>query len=263
MLRSLTAEITRIERAIDKLITASPIFCAKQDLLDHPRRRRCRARTFIANCPNLHRRSPQDRRPSPPIPYSNARNATSAPAADPLAVVRRMPLRIQHSTPARFYQPSHPPTPRYLPHRTSHPIHAHHTFTSHPTSPPHSLLPPPPPFTSLPPHTTYSSPLTPSQSLCGEVFLLAVSSLVLSKVCKHPVLTPRFEPKQSSGDTISLDWRPTPWTLPATNAWGYSFAERGDNRLAQHRQNLLGEPGISALPGGRAPGGMRQGELAR
>ena len=33
MLRSLTAEITRIERAIDKLITASPIFCAKQDLL--------------------------------------------------------------------------------------------------------------------------------------------------------------------------------------------------------------------------------------
>jgi transposase len=54
MLRSLTAEITRIERAIDKLITASPIFCAKQDLLKTiPGVGDVVARTFIAELPEL------------------------------------------------------------------------------------------------------------------------------------------------------------------------------------------------------------------
>lgn len=54
MLRSLKAEITRIERAIDKLITASPIFCAKQDLLKTiPGVGDIVARTFIAELPEL------------------------------------------------------------------------------------------------------------------------------------------------------------------------------------------------------------------
>jgi transposase len=54
MLRSLKAEIVRIERAIDKLITASPIFCAKQDLLKSiPGVGDVVARTFIAELPEL------------------------------------------------------------------------------------------------------------------------------------------------------------------------------------------------------------------
>lgn len=54
MLRSLKAEITRIERAIDKQITASPIFCAKQDLLKTiPGVGDIVARTFIAELPEL------------------------------------------------------------------------------------------------------------------------------------------------------------------------------------------------------------------
>jgi len=54
MLRSLKAEITRIERAIDTLITASPIFCAKQDLLKSiPGVGDIVARTFIAELPEL------------------------------------------------------------------------------------------------------------------------------------------------------------------------------------------------------------------
>lgn len=54
MLRSLKAEIARIERAIDKLITASPIFCAKQDLLKTiPGVGDIVARTFIAELPEL------------------------------------------------------------------------------------------------------------------------------------------------------------------------------------------------------------------
>jgi transposase len=54
MLRSLKAEITRIERAIDTLITASPIFCAKQDLLKTiPGVGDIVARIFIAELPEL------------------------------------------------------------------------------------------------------------------------------------------------------------------------------------------------------------------
>jgi len=54
MLRSLRAEISRIERAIDKLITASPMFCAKQDLLKTiPGVGDVVARTFIAELPEL------------------------------------------------------------------------------------------------------------------------------------------------------------------------------------------------------------------
>lgn len=54
VLRSLKAEIIRIERAIDKLITASPIFWAKQDLLKTiPGVGDVVARTFIAELPEL------------------------------------------------------------------------------------------------------------------------------------------------------------------------------------------------------------------
>ncbi len=54
MLRSLKAELARIERAIDTLITASPIFCAKQDLLQTiPGVGDVIARTFIAELPEL------------------------------------------------------------------------------------------------------------------------------------------------------------------------------------------------------------------
>jgi transposase len=54
MLRSLRVEIARIEHAIDKLITASPIFCAKQDLLKTiPGVGDVVARTFIAELPEL------------------------------------------------------------------------------------------------------------------------------------------------------------------------------------------------------------------
>jgi len=54
MLRSLRTEIARIERAIDKLITASPIFCAKQDLLKTiPGVGDVVARTLIAELPEL------------------------------------------------------------------------------------------------------------------------------------------------------------------------------------------------------------------
>lgn len=54
MLRSLKSELERIERAIDKLITASPIFCAKQDLLKSiPGIGDIVARTFIAELPEL------------------------------------------------------------------------------------------------------------------------------------------------------------------------------------------------------------------
>ena len=54
MLRSLKAEIARIERGIDKLITASPIFCAKQDLLKSiPGVGDVVARTLIAELPEL------------------------------------------------------------------------------------------------------------------------------------------------------------------------------------------------------------------
>ena len=54
MLRSLGTEITRIERAIDQLITASPIFCAKQDLLKTiPGVGDIVARIFIAELPEL------------------------------------------------------------------------------------------------------------------------------------------------------------------------------------------------------------------
>jgi transposase len=54
MLRSLKAEIARIERAIDKLITASPIFCARQDLLKTiPGVGNIVARIFIAELPEL------------------------------------------------------------------------------------------------------------------------------------------------------------------------------------------------------------------
>jgi transposase len=54
MLRSLKAEIARIERAIDKLITASPIFCARQDLLKTiPGVGDVVARIFIAELPEL------------------------------------------------------------------------------------------------------------------------------------------------------------------------------------------------------------------
>ncbi|HEY8289555.1 MAG TPA: transposase, partial [Acetobacteraceae bacterium] len=54
MLRSLSAEIVRIERRIDKLITASPLFCAKQDLLKSiPGIGDVVARTFLAELPEL------------------------------------------------------------------------------------------------------------------------------------------------------------------------------------------------------------------
>jgi transposase len=54
MLRSLKAEIARIERAIDQLITTSPIFCAKQDLLKTiPGVGDIVARTLIAELPEL------------------------------------------------------------------------------------------------------------------------------------------------------------------------------------------------------------------
>ena len=54
MLRGLTAEITRIERLIDKLITASPVFQAKQDLLKSiPGIGDVVARTFLAELPEL------------------------------------------------------------------------------------------------------------------------------------------------------------------------------------------------------------------
>lgn len=54
MLRRLKAEIARIERAIDTLITASPVFCAKQDLLKTiPGVGDVVARTFIAELPEL------------------------------------------------------------------------------------------------------------------------------------------------------------------------------------------------------------------
>lgn len=54
MLRRLKAEIARIERAIDMLITASPIFCAKQDLLKTiPGVGDIVARILIAELPEL------------------------------------------------------------------------------------------------------------------------------------------------------------------------------------------------------------------
>lgn len=54
MLRSLKTEIARIERAIDRLITASPIFCAKQNLLKTiPGIGDVVARIFIAELPEL------------------------------------------------------------------------------------------------------------------------------------------------------------------------------------------------------------------
>jgi transposase len=54
MLRSLKAEIARIEKLIDKLITASPLFQAKQDLLRSiPGIGDVVARTFIAELPEL------------------------------------------------------------------------------------------------------------------------------------------------------------------------------------------------------------------
>ncbi len=54
MLRSLKLEIARIEKLIDKLITASPLFQAKQDLLRTiPGIGDVVARTFIAELPEL------------------------------------------------------------------------------------------------------------------------------------------------------------------------------------------------------------------
>ena len=56
MLRGLTTEITRIERLIDKLIAASPLFQAKQDLLKSiPGIGDVTARTFLAELPELGR----------------------------------------------------------------------------------------------------------------------------------------------------------------------------------------------------------------
>ena len=49
----------------------------------------------------------------------------------------------------------------------------------------------------------------------------------------------------------------------AVNVRRDSFPERGGDGLAQRREDLLGEPGISAFPGSCAPGGMRQRETAR
>jgi len=54
MLRSLRAELARIEKAIDKLIAASPVFRAKQDLLKSiPGIGDVVARTFLAELPEL------------------------------------------------------------------------------------------------------------------------------------------------------------------------------------------------------------------
>ena len=99
MLRSLTAEITRIERAIDKLITASPIFCAKQDLLKTiPGVGDVVARTFIAELPEL---GTVDRHKIAalvglaPMNHDSGkmrgeRHIKRRPPADPLAAVRRI-----------------------------------------------------------------------------------------------------------------------------------------------------------------------------